>query len=84
MAAGAAGLFSPAAPHRLKQSPCDRSGMIATAFELLPLLVIDVPAVSSEAKANLDLGHRPNGNVPVPGELLPTSFGTAFCDIRCY
>ena len=50
-------MFSPAAPHRLKQSPCDRSGVIATAFELLPLFVIDVPAVPSEAKANLDLGH---------------------------
>ncbi len=56
-AAGAAGLFSPATPHRLKQSPRDRSGMIATAFELLPLFVIDVSAVPNEAKANLDLGH---------------------------
>jgi hypothetical protein len=37
--------------------------MIATAFELVPLLSIDIAAVPSEPKSHFDLRHRPYCNI---------------------
>jgi len=81
MAAGAAGLFLRAAPHCSQESPCDSSRMIPTAFELVPLRLIDIPAVPSEPKSHFDLRHGPNRNVQVSCELPTTTFGATFCNV---
>jgi hypothetical protein len=82
MAAGAAGLFSPTAPHRSKEPPGDGSSMIATALEGVPLLLIDISAVPGEPKPYFDLRHRPNRNVQIPREFPPTTFRATFRDVR--
>jgi len=55
--------------------------MIATALEFLPLILIDISAIPSKPKRNLDVSHRSHGNVQIPREFSATTFGAAFCNV---
>jgi len=58
--------------------------MIATAFELLPLFVIDVAAVPSESKSDFDLCHGSHRYVQIPCKFSTAAFGATFRNVRCH